>query len=76
MRDKNQHFFFGIIPNDGSNRSRALLLLQQAGLITLKAGVDPAGDITLRDVTNFNGFDAFNRNSFFGGGITVSVSFE
>lgn len=46
-----------LIPNDGSNRSRALLLLQQAGLITLKAGVDPAGDITLRDVTNFNGFE-------------------
>ena len=46
-----------LIPNDGSNRSRALLLLEQAGLITLKEGLDPAGDITLNDVTSFNGFD-------------------
>ena len=29
------------IPNDGANESRALLLLQSAGLIKLKAGFDP-----------------------------------
>lgn len=46
-----------LIPNDGSNRSRALLLLQQAGLITLRSDVDPAGDITQKDITNFNGFE-------------------
>lgn len=46
-----------LIPNDGSNRSRALLLLQQVGIITLKDNIDPAGDITLKDVVNFNGFE-------------------
>lgn len=46
-----------LIPNDGSNRSRALLLLQQVGLITLKEGLNPENDITLDDVINFNGYD-------------------
>ena len=29
------------VPNDGSNETRALLLLQDAGLIKLKDGIDP-----------------------------------
>ncbi len=32
------------IPNDGSNETRALLLLQDAGLIKLKDGIDPTSD--------------------------------
>lgn len=35
------------IPNDGSNEARALLLLQDAGLIKLKDGIDP----TSKDAT-------------------------
>ncbi len=38
------------IPNDGSNETRALLLLQQEGLITLKEGVDAASNATVFDV--------------------------
>ena len=39
------------IPNDGSNETRALLLLQDAGLITLKDGIDPTSDATKLDIT-------------------------
>ncbi len=46
-----------LIPNDGSNRSRALLLLEQAGLIILRSGIDPTGEITQKDIVNFNGFE-------------------
>ena len=52
-----------LIPNDGSNRTRALLLLEQAGIITLRAGVDPKGDITQKDVTNFNGYSITELNA-------------
>lgn len=38
------------IPNDGSNRARALLLLQAAGLITLKDGVGM--DATVLDIAD------------------------
>lgn len=38
------------IPNDGSNETRALLLLQDAGLITLKDGIDPTSDATKLDI--------------------------
>ncbi len=41
-----------IIPNDGSNETRALLLLQQEGLITLADGVDAAADITVYDIAD------------------------
>ena len=44
-----------LIPNDGSNRSRALFLLQQVGLITLKEGIDPADIITQKDIVDFKG---------------------
>ena len=39
------------IPNDGSNETRALLLLQDAGLIKLKDGIDPTSDATKLDIT-------------------------
>ena len=38
------------IPNDGSNETRALLLLQQEGLIKLKDGVGPASNATIYDI--------------------------
>lgn len=39
-----------MLPNDTTNEGRALLLLQQAGLITLKEGV--AGDATPNDIAD------------------------
>jgi len=44
-----------IIPNDGSNETRALLLLQQEGLITLKAGVTAADKLTTLDIVSYKG---------------------
>ena len=38
------------VPNDGSNETRALLLLQQEGIITLKEGIDAASNATILDV--------------------------
>lgn len=38
------------VPNDGSNETRALLLLQDAGLITLKEGIDPTVSATVLDI--------------------------
>ena len=38
------------VPNDGSNETRALLLLQDAGLITLADGIDPTSDATILDI--------------------------
>ena len=38
------------VPNDGSNETRALLLLQQEGLIKLKDGIDAASNATKLDV--------------------------
>lgn len=38
------------VPNDGSNETRALLLLQDAGLIKLKDGIDPTSDATKLDI--------------------------
>jgi len=39
------------VPNDGSNETRALLLLQQEGIITLKEGIDASSNATKLDVT-------------------------
>jgi D-methionine transport system substrate-binding protein len=39
-----------IIPNDGSNETRALLLLQQEGLITLNDGIDASSNATIYDI--------------------------
>ena len=38
------------VPNDGSNETRALLLLQQEGIITLKEGIDASSNATVLDV--------------------------
>ncbi|MEG2000037.1 MAG: MetQ/NlpA family ABC transporter substrate-binding protein [Evtepia sp.] len=38
------------VPNDGSNETRALLLLQQEGLITLKDGIDAKSNATILDI--------------------------
>ena len=42
------------IPNDGSNETRALLLLQQEGLITLKDGITAASNATIQDIESYN----------------------
>ena len=39
-----------IIPNDGSNETRALLLLQQEGLIKLAEGIDASSNATVFDI--------------------------
>lgn len=38
------------VPNDGSNETRALLLLQQEGVITLKEGIDASSNATILDI--------------------------
>ncbi|MCD7749625.1 MAG: MetQ/NlpA family ABC transporter substrate-binding protein [Oscillospiraceae bacterium] len=38
------------IPNDGSNETRALLLLQQEGVITLADGIDASSNATIYDI--------------------------
>ena len=38
------------MPNDGSNETRALLLLQQEGLITLKGGIDATSNATILEI--------------------------
>ena len=43
-----------IIPNDGSNETRALLLLQQEGVITLKDGITAASNATIQDIASYN----------------------
>ena len=40
------------VPNDGSNETRALLLLQQEGLITLDESVDAASNATKYDIVD------------------------
>ena len=42
------------IPTDGSNETRALLLLQQEGLITLKDGITAASNATVQDIESYN----------------------
>ena len=39
-----------IVPNDGSNETRALLLLQQEGLIKLNEGIDASSNATIFDI--------------------------
>lgn len=43
-----------IIPNDGSNETRALLLLQDNGIITLPEGTSADSIVTKNDVVNYN----------------------
>ena len=40
------------VPNDGTNEARALLLLQQEGLITLKEGIDASSTATKLDIAS------------------------
>ena len=46
-----------LIPADDSNETRALLLLQQEGLIELPEGVTAEGSVTTLDIVNANGYD-------------------
>lgn len=41
------------IPNDGSNETRALLLLQQEGIITLNEGITAASNATVKDIASY-----------------------
>ena len=43
-----------IVPNDGSNETRALLLLQQEGIITLKDGITAASNATVQDIDSYH----------------------
>lgn len=53
-----------IIPNDGSNETRALFLLAQEGLITLKEGVTAADNLTKLDiVTNKGNYNIVEVNA-------------
>lgn len=40
------------VPNDGSNETRALLLLQQEGLITLAEGIDASSNASVHDIVD------------------------
>ena len=44
-----------LIPNDGSNGTRALFLLQEQGYITLKDGVSASDTLTVLDIEDSNG---------------------
>lgn len=46
-----------IIPADDSNETRALLLLQQEGLITLPEGANAADGVTTLDIVDDKGFE-------------------
>ncbi|MBQ8176798.1 MAG: metal ABC transporter substrate-binding protein, partial [Oscillospiraceae bacterium] len=46
-----------IIPADDSNETRALLLLQQEGLITLPDGANAADGVTTLDIVDDKGFN-------------------
>ena len=42
------------VPNDGSNETCALLLLQQEGVITLNDGITAASNATIQDIASYN----------------------
>ncbi len=44
-----------LVPNDGSNLTRALFVLRDEGYITLKAGVTASDTLTVQDIENSNG---------------------
>lgn len=44
-----------LIPNDGSNLTRALFVLQDEGFITLEAGVSPSDTLTVEDIADSKG---------------------
>ena len=41
-------------PNDTTNEARALLLLQENGIITLKDGITAASNATVQDIDSYN----------------------
>ena len=43
-----------LVPNDTTNEARALLLLQENGIITLKDGITAASNATVRDIDSYN----------------------
>jgi len=43
-----------IIPNDGSNETRALLLLEDNGIITLPEGTSADSSVTVKDIVSYN----------------------
>lgn len=43
-----------LIPNDGTNETRALLLLQDNGVINLPAGTDATSLVTVKDIESYN----------------------
>ncbi len=45
-----------IVPDDDSNQTRALLLLQQEGIIELPEGASVESGVTILDITNDNGY--------------------
>ena len=45
-----------IVPDDDSNQTRALLLLQQEGIIELPDGASVESGVTILDITNDNGY--------------------
>lgn len=44
-----------LIPNDGSNLTRALFVLRDEGFITLPANADPNTNLTVQDITDARG---------------------
>lgn len=52
-----------IIPNDGSNGSRALLLLDGAGIIELNEGIDPTETITRYDIADYKGYEIIEADA-------------
>lgn len=45
-----------IVPDDDSNQTRALLLLQQEGIIELPEGVSVESGVTILDIASDNGY--------------------
>ncbi len=52
-----------LIPNDDSNGTRALILLAEAGLITIKKGKNVDTGVTIFDIENKNGFTITELNA-------------
>lgn len=52
-----------VIPADDSNETRALLLLQQEGLITLPADASAAGGVTVLDIVDNGGYNIIPVNA-------------
>lgn len=60
------------VPNDGSNRARALLLLEAQGVITLKEGIGM--EATVLDITENNGLEIIEMEAAQIAGVRDSVA--